>query len=285
VYRPEAIPLLPDRPLPVPVEPFDDESGAGFCLRLAERNRMSMVQLRGLLGLPPDKAIRKEHVKRLGLLCGADPGRLAEKFPDALRFARAGMHFWGHSLRLPSYVRWTRPQICPLCLAQRRICFAEWDLTFSCVCLEHSCPLLDDCPTCGAPLRWERPATEWCAGHHFLGKLPNKAEPVSPELLEMQSVLRAFMQRTTLPRLSFEWPFGHGLTLNGWLSLLNAFGAVNKPYCPPHAGTFCTIPSASAVRSICARAYDRMRTFSRRGGNEDEPLKALIAEAPLIRLL
>lgn len=274
-----------DRPLPVPIEPFDDESGAGFCLRLAERNRISMVQLRGLLGLPPEKAIRREHVTRLAMLCDVDPAILVEKFPDAQRLARSGMYFWGHSLRLPSYVRWTRPQMCPLCLGQRVICLGEWDLTFSCVCLKHSCLLFDSCPTCAAPLRWERPATEWCDGHHFLGVLPRQADPVSPELIEMQSILHAFMCRMDPHGQSFDWPFGHGVTLNGWLSLIDAFGSVSKPHCQPHRGTFCTIPSAATVRSISARAYERMKAFSRRGGNEDESLKSLIAEAPLVRLL
>lgn len=277
--------LLLDRPLPVPIELLDDESGASFCLRLAGRNGLSMVELRRLLGLSAINSIKREHVRRLALLSDTDPERMAERFPDALRRTRGGLTFWGHFLRLSSYVRWRRPQICPLCVHQRRMCMGEWDLTFSCVCLEHRCALLDHCPTCNGPLRWDRPAIEWCGGQHFLGKAPKEPEPVAPELYEMQSVIRALLRRTELPKMSFEWPFSLPVSLNGWFSLISAFGSMSKPFCQPAPGTFNTIPSSASVRSISLLAYQRLKSFALRSLNRDESLQSLIADAPLLRLI
>lgn len=282
---PGATRLLPDRPLPVPIELLDDESGASFCLRLAGRNGLSMVELRKLLGMSAINSIKREHVRRLALLSHTDPERMAERFPDALRRTRGGLNFWGHFLRLSSYVRWRRPQICPLCVQQSRMCMGEWDFTFSCVCLEHRCALLDHCPTCNGPLRWDRPAIEWCGGQHFLGKAPKEPEPVAPELYEMQSVIRALLRRTELPRTSFEWPFSRPVSLNGWFSLISAFGSMSKPFCQPAPGTFNTIPSSASVRSISLLAYQRLKSFALRSLNRDESLQSLIADAPLLRLI
>jgi len=277
--------LLPDRPLPVPIELWNDESGASFCLRLAGRNGLSMVELRGLLGLSAMTSIKREHVRRLALLSDVDPQRLAERFPDELRRTRGGLTFWGHFLRLSSYVRWRRPQICPLCVQQRRMCMGEWDFTFSCVCLEHSCVLIDHCPTCNGPLRWDRPGIEWCGGQHFLGKAPKEAEPIAPELYEMQSVIRALLTSVELPKMSFEWPFSRPVSLNGWFSLINAFGSMSKAHYQPAPGTFNTIPSSASVRLLSLRAYQRLRSFARRSIDRDESLQSLIADAPLLRLI
>lgn len=285
-YPRGAILLLPERPLPVPVELLNDESGASFCLRLAARNGLSMVELRRLLGLSAINSIKREHVRRLALLSNLRPERLSERFPDELRRTRDGLTFWGHFLRLSSYVRWRRPQICPLCVQQRQMCPGEWDLTFSCVCLEHRCALLDHCPTCNGPLRWDRPAIEWCGGQHFLGKAPQELEPVAPELYEMQAVIRSLLRRTELPEMSFDWPFSHHpVSLNGWFSLISAFGSMSKPYCQPAPGTLNTIPLSAAVRSISVRAYQRLRSFSLRSVDRDESLQSLIADAPLLRLI
>lgn len=282
---PGATLLLPDRPLPVPTELLDHESGAGFCLRLAGRNGLSMVELRRLLGMSAINTIKREHVRRLALLSDTDPERMAERFPDASRRTKGGLTFWGHFIRLNSYVRWRRPQICPLCVQQKRVCLGEWDFTFSCVCLEHRCALLDHCPTCDGSLRWDRPAIDWCGGRHFLGKSPKEPEPVAPELYEMQSVIRALLRRTELHKMSFEWPFSRPVSLNGWFSLISAFGSMSKPYCQPFPGTFSTIPSSASVRSISVRAYQRLKSFALRGADCDESLQSLIADAPLLRII
>jgi hypothetical protein len=118
-----------------------------------------------------------------------------------------------------------------------------------------------------------------------LGKAPKEAEPIAPELYEMQSVIRALLTSVELPKMSFEWPFSRPVSLNGWFSLINAFGSMSKAHYQPAPGTFNTIPSSASVRLLSLRAYQRLRSFARRSIDRDESLQSLIADAPLLRLI
>lgn len=40
------------------------------------------------------------------------------------------------------------PRICPLCLSERAVCWAVWDLYLVTACVEHKCMLIDTCPHC-----------------------------------------------------------------------------------------------------------------------------------------
>jgi hypothetical protein len=278
--------LFHDRTLVVPIEPMDDESGSGFILRLTERNCMSPTEMRRLIGAPAERPILRRHVRALALLSKVDPSRLMHKFPDQIRpVAGSGCNFWGHSLRFPTFIRWTRPQVCPLCVAQRQMCLGEWDFSCSSVCLEHDVALIDACPTCGLSLRWERPAIEWCKCRNYLGRVRTDAELPTGELREMQLIFRSFFRGEPLPPISFDWPFGDGMTLNGWLSMIEAFCSVSLSYKQPRHSAFSHLQSSSSTRALLSLAYQRVAMFSRPASRVDESLKCLIAEAPLMRLI
>lgn len=274
-----------DRPLPVEVEPLAGESGAGFCLRLASRNGLSLVELRRLLDMSAVDSFKHHHVLRLAMLAQLDPARLEQQFVAPLRGIRTGLRFAGHSLRLRASYRGRRPQVCPACIQRYRYCRTEWDLTSACVCLEHMCFLIDRCPSCDTALRWDRPSIEWSHCRHFLGQGSPAATSVDMSFFEMQSVLQALLTDTPLPSLSFAWPFPGVPSLDGWLSLVWAFGTLTSPHQVPRPGTFSSVPNSVAAREVVSRAHARMTAFATRHTKPCPELATLIAEAPLVGLL
>ena len=54
-------------------------------------------------------------------------------------------------------------QACPLCLAEDEEPYfrRSWRLAFVVSCPQHQCLLVDRCPTCGEPIRFQRSALQW----------------------------------------------------------------------------------------------------------------------------
>lgn len=277
--------MWPDRSLPIRFEPMEDESGSGYCLRLASRNGLSTVELRKLVGMSEVQSFRQQHITRLAMLSGLDPARLTNRLPASLRGIRSGVSYMGHPLRSGALYRGRRPQVCLMCIACRKYCRFEWDFTLSCVCQEHLVALTDRCPSCMTALRWDRPSVDWARCGHCLAKFADSVPPLPAGLVEMQSVMRSILTQSWPPSLSFVWPFPERVSLDGWFSLVLAFGTITQPYRQPLTGTFSSIPSSAEVQSIILRAHERLRAFSCRFGAAGDELKAWIAEAPLLGLL
>lgn len=274
-----------DRALPVQIDPQDGESGVGLCLRLAERNRMSLVELRALLDMSKADSFKYHHVLRLAMLARLDPADLEQRFIAPLKGIRTGLKFAGHSLRLRAFHRGRRPQVCPICIQRHRFCRTEWDFTLSCACVEHMCHLVDRCPSCDSVLRWDRPSVQWSHCRHYLGREARAALTPGTDYVEMQAVLQALLTRTPLPSHWLSRCFPAGVSIDGWFSLVWAFGAMTTPHQPPRPGTFSSVPSSAAVRAVVSRASERMKKFSARHSHSCPELKALIAEAPLLGLI
>lgn len=274
-----------EHPLPVQVVLQEGEAGTGFCLRLAAKNGLSLVELRSLLEMSATDSFKLDHVRKLALLSGVGPEQLEQRLPAPWKGVRKGLRYAGHALRLRAFHRGRKPQICPVCIGRHGICREEWDFTLSCVCMEHRCPLVDRCPTCDAVLRWDRPATDWSQCRHHLGQAFQAGPPLDPGLIDMQAVLLALMRHDELPQLSFAWPFPGRVSLDGWFALVWAFGSITTSHQAPRPGTFSSVPSSAAVREVILRAHERMWRFSNRDRQQSEELKALIAEAPLVGLL
>ena len=277
--------MLAERSLPVAIEPIEGESGAGYCLRLAARNGLSLVQLRTLIGISAGSSFKREHVFKLAWLSKVDPVKLEPCFPTSLRGVRTGVSFLGQSLRLRAYHRGRQPQVCPVCIERYRYCRSEWDFTLSCACLEHSCPLIDRCPTCGKPLRWDRPTIEWSSCRHYLGRPFPEGESFDPVLSEMQTVIGALVADTEIPSVSFPLPFSGRVSLDGWFSLVWAFGVMTAPHQVLQPGTLSSVPSSEAVGVLIRRARERMAAYTRGAKPPCAELRALIAEAPLLGVI
>jgi hypothetical protein len=55
-----------------------------------------------------------------------------------------------------------RPVICPICVSEKGIAEAHFDLRFMCGCPDHGVALLQQCPHCSNPLTWRRPKLLEC---------------------------------------------------------------------------------------------------------------------------
>jgi hypothetical protein len=62
-----------------------------------------------------------------------------------------------------SSLRFDLPMICPDCLRENPYCRKFWDLRVVTVCPQHHSLLLDICPSCQKPIRWDRKSVSRCS--------------------------------------------------------------------------------------------------------------------------
>ena len=153
------------QPLPFPGQPFADESGNGFLLRMAERNGLQLHEFFTMLGRDPRQQPRPEDVPILARLFDC---RTTDILP---LFIRAGYgqywvrHFdlYGRCITRLYLFDLKRPKVCPCCLSEFGYSRAAWDLSMFLWCPIHQCSLIDQCPACGTRLRWFRSGISFCS--------------------------------------------------------------------------------------------------------------------------
>ena len=140
-------------PQPVPAPdlllrpaPGREEGPQGYLLRLAEANCLPVAEL-AQLGVRYDPVALERH--RVLPDIALDPdlhahvGRLARAYPSRIWNTR-------------------HARFCPLCLAEEGRWRASWELYFVDVCPRHGVWLVDQCGSCGQPVRWKREALFRC---------------------------------------------------------------------------------------------------------------------------
>lgn len=274
-----------DSPLPVPAEPLANESGYGYCLRLAAINSMSVAQLVALIDLKSLGQMASNESEALAFLGGASPKALGEKFPVLLG-QKAGAGFCGHILPHRSMLRWWRhPQICPACVAANGWCSLDWDFSLSVVCLEHQCLLTDECPTCGKRLTWDRPSVEWGSCNHYLGMHPNAIHAASDELLlfgqQVRSLFECKVQKGGHAGMLLQLP----LSLGGFFMWAYAFGLNKRLTGPTVPGAYSTVPRSKDAVALVQRALDRWKAFNTGSVPAMESLRLVVAELALQDLI
>lgn len=156
-------------PLPVQVEPATNEGGLGFLLRASRANGISLASLLDELGLPRSPWLTAAGLSVLAYTMNVDRDWLA--FATVIAGRRDGFRCFEWRGRLwacPLSLRGKYAQVCPRCLRESGVCSIDWELAGAVVCLQHGCPLIDDCPHCGRRLSWLRPAVDVCSCGHFL---------------------------------------------------------------------------------------------------------------------
>lgn len=157
--------------------PGRTEGPLGYRLRLAEANFMT----------PHDISQMGFGYKRSWLL----EQRLAppqEVDPD--------LHV--HIARMAGFLKdsqriWNprHPRFCPLCLAEEPAWQAAWEILFFDACPRHGVWLVDQCSSCGEPLRWNRDALLRC---HCGADLRQESSGAAPDnLSHLSSILEALL--------------------------------------------------------------------------------------------
>lgn len=263
--------------LPIVLAPAAGESGVGFLLRVASTNGISMHKLRQLAGMTEAETFTAKHEDRLLALVG-----LAGSWPSRLlpqRISGGGVTCYGHRFRVRMMLRFRRPQFCPVCIQEARVCAAHWDLSLSVVCLRHKCFVQDLCPSCSAPVRWNRPSVEWGHCKHFLGGVA-VSEDTLQDLLAVQKITEDLLNHRA-PNFSPVALSCPGLSLDAWCSFLWASGVIETPDSPPRRTVITRAPSSMNARTVVARSITRLRACAESGRGLCD-LAHVVAEAPLV---
>jgi hypothetical protein len=153
--------------------PFPSESPYGYILRLSEVNGYSTPRaIFRLAGMSEYKRIRIGQLANLVNRSAAQLEAIANKpHPDFALIARLR--------RNRARVVDLRPRICPLCIREKGVIEAHWDLVFMTACPVHCGRALSKCESCQKPLNWFRRGLLECRCGATLataGSLSNSAE-------------------------------------------------------------------------------------------------------------
>jgi hypothetical protein len=137
--------------------PYDDESLAGYILRLSETNYYQsphwILQLAGYRGNRVLRFNRHDNKPtKLNQLTGTDNKLLKSK--------AFGATTEGNITSYGVYKKAT--QLCPDCLKESPYARLFWDSKISRVCPIHQCNLISRCPQCQQLIKWSRPGVVEC---------------------------------------------------------------------------------------------------------------------------
>ena len=187
-FEPQSmLPVLNPGRLPNGLDPFADESLAGFVMRLAANHEYSspMQLLAPLeLGLSTLRQAAREGTAHpfMAEYLALTPAELLK-----LSSGQGGCsRVLGHELDRDLVVLGGR-KLCPVCIAEQPYHRAYWDLTVMTVCPVHAVRLLSHCPECNLALNW-RVGPVTCCSSQKCGADLRWAETVRVPNAEMGGV-------------------------------------------------------------------------------------------------
>ena len=151
------------------LRPYKDEDLAGYILRLSQVNRYSSPQwIYNLASIPQYAAngnfcdrTTQDFSKLTQLLSIEESVLWKMAFREYKSNKVARVKFFGRSL--PTYnLSKLKAKVCPCCLAEKPYCRKIWNLIPLTVCPTHHCLLVDVCPQCDRPIRWDRNSVNKC---------------------------------------------------------------------------------------------------------------------------
>jgi len=219
-----------DAVLPVSIEPYDDESGMGYCLRVISCNGASLHALRRLVEVEEIRRFTTKNAKSLSRVFQRSPEWLETALPSAEKTKPYRRDYFGQRWFSRNHLRTQNPQVCIRCIHAKGYCRAIWDVSIGTVCLEHRCRLLDFCTQCRKPLRWDRPRID--VGHcgHLLTTPPETQ--ASSNLFELQSFLEQKFYTSVgvgdVPNCNYSSLLNR-LSLSGIHSVIVGFGLRQRP--------------------------------------------------------
>ena len=168
--------------LPVRVRPIKGESFIGYMLRVAKTNgRGTHKELLNTVGAPTRLKKMLSDINEVCVVSGAiepwllmEPGTLLSHFQE--QYSASWLYKENRSIR---NIRVLQPRLCPHCVSAEGGYFKhDWSLLPVTHCNEHSCELVDACPSCGKPLKWHAGLFEGCneCGYSWRESSYTKAE-------------------------------------------------------------------------------------------------------------
>lgn len=271
--------------LPLKIDPFSDESGLGYCLRVVSRNGTDFHGLRRLLGITQAAQFNRSHATEMARLFQVPKTWLQESLPESHRVHTGARSFFGHQMHAYNHLRLHSPQVCAQCIHRYGYCRATWELSLGAVCVEHGCTLTVCCHECRQALRWNRPSID--VGHcgHYIKSGPDQPT-LTDELLTWQKMVDGKFSsgECSVDVNSPSWlRVLQPMTLGGMFMVVTAFGCIEKSLVPIRTGFTLKNLNPTEWQAITQRAIQRLSAFD--SGCDSEELSGLVAQPFLLRLL
>lgn len=153
------------KPLVITPQPIYFESLMGLILRTSEANGYSSPNyILKYIGLD-EREIRsiRPPLNKIAPLYGKSPAELAKFYPDpAINKKTKKWCIANHSI--PAlYVNIKNTCVCPECIIENGFIDSLWEIRFVSVCAKHQRELVEACPACKKPLRWQRKGLLTCS--------------------------------------------------------------------------------------------------------------------------
>lgn len=249
-------------PFPIQDEIAPDEDGVGFALRMGTANGLTFSDLAQHLASPGHLYLPAQASDTIAFMFGCSPVRLRKAL--VARQSHHGVQaadFLGHHFLRPYHLRQTQPQLCPACLAQDLRAQAAWSVSLMTACPKHGIRLLDRC-LCGRPVRWRRPAIEFCECSARLTTGDQKTIVADSRELAVSGQIVRLLDPVCdgmAARLGDCLPCGFdSLSIDTFLRVTWIFGIIDHEQRVDHprcAGR--CLPTAEAAALVC-RAFDRL---------------------------
>jgi len=216
-----------EKKFPYRPELKDLESGRGYLIRLAdELEYQSPIRITKLVGAKIKGIDNVDVLERLAKVLRH--GDL--KFKHHFYYSVEGSEnynrrmYFGHSISA-YHLNLHNPRVCPACLAEEKVCRAQWDINLVTVCPYHGCELIDVCPMCNKPLVWHRSSVEKClCGFNLSESHLKSARPLNVDVTK--AIYRAIQEKDDEKILLTDLPPGlSALPLPSLLKVIQFLGA------------------------------------------------------------
>jgi len=190
------------------VVPNEHENIIGFLMRVSERNyliggpRSIIEQACGNV----TSSIKQQALPNLAEYCRISYAEISqlsgiEQIDGGFR----GRSIGGEWVTKHSFTCHRRPKVCPCCLAENGWLRGYWDLTFYNSCALHRIELVDRCPGCARPLKWDRRfATRCGCGCSLASGHRTASEPTAllvARLIEKQPIDQKLCLEAGIPEI------------------------------------------------------------------------------------
>lgn len=180
------VPQVP-KPYPLRLQLECGESLFGFLHRFAERNGLPRTTwLTGDLRIPFGSSyLSPDQIVVFSIMCGIPAPDLANRQTSGAPGARA--QILGTPLQR-QHVKATLSRMCLQCIEERPCHCLVWNLLPVTHCPLHNALLIDTCPTCHAPLEWQRPRLFKCKNDHDLRRSHRVSQDIRTDVAGSEGI-------------------------------------------------------------------------------------------------
>ncbi len=224
--------VSPPAPLPIQLQPIEEESGLGFILRVFCANGLSITSGRQQLGIKNWRSLTPEDVLVLSLITQTPPDWLTLRLMIRSTALPEHFQYCGHTFRSQAAKPNMGAKVCPDCVREKRWCHRAWILPGAVACPIHVRCLIATCNRCGRTITWGRPAVDVCTCGSYLSDSDGNLSGRNRHAIAWSEWLDTRLRQPTLTDADSEGLVPRlldHLTIEGATAVVCAFGIRNHP--------------------------------------------------------